>query len=90
MTPCQLLPPFLCNQVSERLIVRQHVWVPLARVVDGAPVGVSIAELAVSGLAEPLMTIGAGAGPGVDHRVVGMGRQQLVFALPTHGLLFLK
>ena len=89
MTPCQLLPPFL----SEGLVIRQHVRMSLTWIVDRATVGVAIAELAVSRLAvlAESLTIGAGAGAScVDHGVVGMGRQQLVFAFPTHRLLFLK
>ena len=64
----------------------------LTWIVNRATVGVAIAELAVSRLAilTESLTIGAGAGAGVDHGVVGMGRQQLVFAFPTHRLLFLK
>ena len=76
--------------LSERLVIRQHVRVPLTRVVDTAPVRVAIAELAVarlaefSALTESLVTIGE------HHGMVGLGGQQLVLALPTHGFLFLK
>ena len=64
----------------------------LTWIVNRPTVGVAIAELAVARLAvlAESLTIGAGAGPCVDHGVVGMGRQQLVFAFPTHRLLFLK
>ena len=53
----------------------------LAGVVDGAPVAVAVAELAVARVL---------AGAGVDDGVVGMGRQHLVLTLTSHGLLFLK
>ena len=90
-------------KVSQRLVVGQHVWVPLAGVVDGAPVAVAVAELAVArgaaapASAEPLPVGGHGRpaggrrlGPRVDDWVVRVGRQQLILALPAQGLLFLK
>ena len=88
-------------KVSQRLVVGQHVWVPLAGVVDGAPVAVAVAELAVArgaaAAAEPLPVGGHGRpaggrrlGPRVDDWVVRVGRQQLILALPAQGLLFLK
>ena len=90
-------------KVSQRLVVGQHVWVPLAGVVDGAPVAVAVAELAVArgaaapASAEPLPVGGHGRpaggrrlGPRVDDWVVWVGRQQLILALPAQGLLFLK
>ena len=76
--------------LSERLVIRQHVRVSLTRIVDTATIRVAITELAVARLTEfsaltvSLVTIG------VDHGMVGLGGQQLVLALPTHGLLFLK
>ena len=90
-------------KVSQRLVVGQHVWVPLAGVVDGAPVAVAVAELAVArgaaapATAEPLPVGGHGRpaggrrlGPRVDYGMVRVGRQQLILALPAQGLLFLK
>ena len=90
-------------KVSQRLVVGQHVWVPLAGVVDGAPVAVAVAELAVArgaaapATAEPLPVGGKGRpaggrrlGPRVDNGMVRVGRQQLILALPAQGLLFLK
>ena len=76
--------------LSERLVIRQHVRVSLTRIVDTATIGVAITELAVARLTEfsaltvSLVTIC------VDYGMVGLGWQQLVLALPTHGLLFLK
>ena len=73
----------------------------LAGVVDGAPVAVAVAELAVSrGPAAPTEPLRAGGhrgpaggrrlGPRVDDGVVRVGRQQLILALPAQRLLFLK
>ena len=76
--------------LSERLVIRQHVRVSLTRIVDTATIRVAITELAVARLTELSVLTVSLVTIGVDHGMVGLGRQQLVLALPTHGLLFLK
>ena len=81
----------------QRLVVRQHVRMTLTRIVHGTSIGVSITELAVprgAVLTESLaISVGwmlRSCGARVDHIMMRMGWDHLVFALSTQGFLFLK
>ena len=85
----------ICKYYTElqRLVPRQHVWVPLTRVVDGATIGVAVAAEATvpgptaapAGLAEPLHCPLL-AGGRVYQAILGL----TVLTLLPHWFLFLE